>query len=86
MKKFILLVLSLGFLSSSAFADTGVFGGYIVLNVNGGGSTFYKLENPADVITPPFSSVNFGLFDPSWARLSSSPAARQTHSKMGPAT
>lgn len=65
MKKLIPIVVGLVLLASSAFAATGVFGGYIVLSLNGGASTFYKLENPNDNITPPFSNVNFGIFNPS---------------------
>jgi hypothetical protein len=34
-----------------------------VLSLNGDASTFYKLESPADVVTPPFSNVNFRLFN-----------------------
>lgn len=52
-------------LASPAFAANGVFGGYIVLDLNGAGSNFYKIENGDDRVTPPFSGVNFGLFDPS---------------------
>ncbi len=65
MKKLIPLVVGLVLMASSAFAATGVFGGYIVLSLNGGASAFYKLENPADGVTPPFSGVNFGIFNPS---------------------
>ena len=64
MKKLIPLVMGLVLLANSAFAATGVFGGYIVLSLNGGASAFYKLENPADPVTPPFSNVNFGIFNP----------------------
>ena len=64
MKKLLPLIVALTLLGSSAFAGTGIFGGYIVLSLNGGTSTFYKLENPADSVTPPFSNVNFGLFNP----------------------
>jgi hypothetical protein len=64
MKKFIPFVLGFILLSGSAFAATGVFGGYIDLSINGT-AQFYKLENPDDNTTPPFGNVNFGLFDPS---------------------
>ncbi len=65
LKKLLPFIVAISLLSSSAFAATGVFGGYIVLSLNGGASTYYKLENPADGVTPPFSNVNFGLFNPS---------------------
>ncbi len=45
--------------------EPGIFGGYIVLSLNGGSSNFYKIENAADTTTPPFSGVYFGMFDPS---------------------
>jgi hypothetical protein len=64
MKK-LLPFIALVLLAASAFGGTGIFGGYIVLSLNGGASAFYKLENPADPVTPPFSNVNFGIFDPS---------------------
>lgn len=65
MKKIAPLLLGLALFATSALADTGIFGGYIVLSLNGGSSNFYKLENAADNTTPPFSGVYFGMFDPS---------------------
>ena len=64
MKKFFLLLLAIAAGTTGAMADSGIFGGYITLNLNGAGSAFYKLENPADNSTPPFSGVNFGIFNP----------------------
>ena len=62
-KKLVLPILFAAALLASANAATGVFGGYIVLNINGGGSQFFKLENPADTVTPTFGG-NLGTFDP----------------------
>lgn len=49
---------------ASANATTSIFGGYIVLDINGTGDTFYKLENPADNTNPSFNGTDLGTFDP----------------------
>ena len=58
------LICSAAFVAASAQATTGVYGGYIVLDINGGGDTFYELENPNDNTTPSFGGTNLGTFDP----------------------
>jgi hypothetical protein len=58
------LVCSAVFIAASAQATTGIFGGYIVLDINGAGDTFYRLENPGDTTNPAFNGTNLGTFDP----------------------
>ena len=60
-----LLTLSaLALMASATLDGTRNLGRYIRLTLNGGAASFYKLENPNDNVTQPFSGVNFGIFDP----------------------
>jgi hypothetical protein len=59
------LICAAAFVAGSAQATTGIFGGYIVLNINGTGDTFYKLENPGDNVNPTFNGTSLGTFNPS---------------------
>ena len=46
-------------------ADADFFGnGFIVLNINGAGNTFYDLNPPANTLNPDFNGANLGVFDP----------------------
>ena len=58
------LVCAAAFVAASAQATTGVFGGYIVLDINGTGDQFFKLENPDDTTTQTFNGRDLGTFDP----------------------
>ena len=58
-------VLTVGATTTSANAD--FFGnGFIVLNVNGAGNTFYDLNPPTNTLQPDFNGANLGTFDPSF--------------------
>ena len=58
------LVCSAAIIAASAQATTGIFGGYVVLDINGTGDTFYELENPNDDSNPSLNGANLGTFDP----------------------
>jgi hypothetical protein len=62
-KKLVLTLLASAVVAS-AQAASGIWGGYVVLEINGGGNQFYKLENPDDNFTPSFNGTNLGTFDP----------------------
>ena len=44
MKKLLLTFSALALMASAALAGTGLFGGYIVLTLNGGGANIYNLD------------------------------------------
>ena len=64
MIKKLALSLALAAVAATASADVGVFGGYIVLDINGTNDQFYKLQNPNDNVNPTFQGTNLGTFDP----------------------
>ncbi len=62
MFKKIALITILALSASWAFAGSGIFGSYIVLNINGAGNTFYDLSSAT--INPDFGGANLGTFNP----------------------
>lgn len=61
-KKLALLTIVTALTSVSAFADTGIFGSFIVLSINGGPSTFYDLSSAT--ANPDFAGTFLGTFNP----------------------
>ena len=77
-KKLALSLAAVAAIVTSASADTGIFGGYIILDINGTGDQFFKLENPNDTTTQTFHTRDLGDFDPAVNSLFFSGGEAQT--------